>query len=156
MNFRKGSKRQLTPMEIMCMHFILSGHHTSSHKCNHIYHKKICNISFQKWGVGVEGRLEFFRKFIRFGSGTLPKKFEHTHTNHQKVTRSLRVPNVGVGFLCLTFFFIKSMCHVVRESRRWYAANEEGGRDEVQNSRRLMSTGQVVKVQPLNTQTLQS
>ena len=48
MNFRKGSKRPFTPnprpsewslsLEIMCMHFILSGHHTSSHICNHIYH----------------------------------------------------------------------------------------------------------------------
>ena len=41
MNFRKGSKRPLTPnprplewslsLEIVCMHFILSGPHTSLH-----------------------------------------------------------------------------------------------------------------------------
>ena len=59
-------------LEIMCMHFILSSHQSSSHKCNHICHKKLqCN--FQKWGGGgVQGRLEFFQKFIRFGSQTLP------------------------------------------------------------------------------------
>ena len=28
-------------LEIMCMHFILSGHHTSSHTCNHNCHKKL-------------------------------------------------------------------------------------------------------------------
>ena len=47
MNFRKGSKRQLTPtphpsewspsLEIMCMHFILSGPRTSLHIFNHIH-----------------------------------------------------------------------------------------------------------------------
>ena len=51
MNFRKGSKGHMTPnphpsewslfLEIVCMHSILSGHHTSSHICNHIYHKKM-------------------------------------------------------------------------------------------------------------------
>ena len=30
------------------------------------------NIIFRKWGAGVVGRLEFFRKFIWFGSWTLP------------------------------------------------------------------------------------
>ena len=47
MNFRKGSKRQLTPnphpsewslsLEIMCMHFILSGSRTSLHIYDHIH-----------------------------------------------------------------------------------------------------------------------
>ena len=37
-------------LEIMCMHFILSSPHTSSHICNHINYKKNCNIIFQKWG----------------------------------------------------------------------------------------------------------
>ena len=32
---------------------------------------KICNRIFRKWG-GVEGRLEFLRKFIWFGAATLP------------------------------------------------------------------------------------
>ena len=70
MNFRKGSNRKLTTtlhpsewslsLEIMCMHFILSGHHTSLPICNHIYHSfyQICDIIFQKWG-GVEGLLNF-------------------------------------------------------------------------------------------------
>ena len=31
-------------LEIMCMHFILSSPHTSSHICNHINYKKNCNI----------------------------------------------------------------------------------------------------------------
>ena len=36
-------------MEIMCMHFILSGHHTCSHICNHICHKKL-QYNFPKIG----------------------------------------------------------------------------------------------------------
>ena len=42
-----------------------------------IYIIKKCNIIFQKWGGGVKGRLEFFQKFIRFGSGTLPQVISH-------------------------------------------------------------------------------
>ena len=48
MNFRKGSKQPLTPtpcpsewslsLEIVYMHFILSGPHTSLHVCNHIHY----------------------------------------------------------------------------------------------------------------------
>ena len=34
--------------------------------------EKNCYIIFQKWGGGVNGHLEFFRKFIRFGSLTRP------------------------------------------------------------------------------------
>ena len=33
---------------------------------------KNCNITFRKLGGGVEGRMEFFEKFIRFVSATLP------------------------------------------------------------------------------------
>ena len=33
----------------MCMHFILSGPHTSLHICNHIHYKN-CNKIIQKWG----------------------------------------------------------------------------------------------------------
>ena len=29
--------------------------------------RKNCNITFRKWGGGIKGRLELFRKFIRFG-----------------------------------------------------------------------------------------
>ena len=58
-------------LEIMCMHFILSGPHTSLHICNHIHYKN-CNMIFRKWRGGP---LEFFRKFIRFGSATLPFVF---------------------------------------------------------------------------------
>ena len=81
MNFRKGSKLQLTPTPtpqngpylIMCMLF-----HTIWSPCLLAYmmqpylSAKICNIFFWKWAGGVEGRLEFFRKFIQLGSGTLP------------------------------------------------------------------------------------
>ena len=65
--FWKGSKRPSTPtprpsewslsLEIICMHFILSGPRTSLHI----------------FEGGVEGRLEFFRKFTRFGSAVRPK-----------------------------------------------------------------------------------
>ena len=34
-----GSKRS-QPLEIMCMHFILSDPHTYMHICNHIHYKK--------------------------------------------------------------------------------------------------------------------
>ena len=54
----------------MCMHFIQSSHHISSNICNHICHKKL-QYNFQKWG-GVKGRLEFFKKIIRFGTATRP------------------------------------------------------------------------------------
>ena len=108
MNFRKGSKRPnpsewSLSLEIMCWHFILSCHHTFSHICNHICHKK-CNITFQKWGGGVKGRLEFFQKFIRFGSGILPFKQISSLTrpntksnmtkyeiNHDQILRRIRL-----------------------------------------------------------------
>ena len=34
--------------------------------------EKIRNMIFQKWGGGVKGRLELFRKFIRFGDAICP------------------------------------------------------------------------------------
>ena len=40
-----------------------------------------CNIIFQKWGWGVEGCLEFFQKFILFGSLTRPVGFKRLHFN---------------------------------------------------------------------------
>ena len=48
--------------------------------CGHLYRalkgafqKKNCIMIFRKWGgLGVKGRLEFFRKFIRFGTVTRP------------------------------------------------------------------------------------
>ena len=46
--------------------------YASLHKCDYIHYKKNCNIIFQKWGGGVKGSFEFFQKFIRFGSRTLP------------------------------------------------------------------------------------
>ena len=62
MNFRKGCKRQLTPtlqpsewslsLEIMCMHFILSGPPTSLHICNHIHYKKKLQHNFPKMRGG--------------------------------------------------------------------------------------------------------
>ena len=63
--------QQLYWNEIKCMHFILSGPHTSLHKYNHAHYKN-CNMIFQKWWGGVKGRLEFFQKIIQFGSQTLP------------------------------------------------------------------------------------
>ena len=49
--------------EGMCMHFILSGPHASLHICNHIHYKKKLQHNFPK----MRGK-----KFISFGSGTLP------------------------------------------------------------------------------------
>ena len=47
---------------IMCRHFILFSHPISSHICNHIWHKKICNIIFQKWGGGGQRPFGIFPK----------------------------------------------------------------------------------------------
>ena len=61
MNFRKGSNPPLTPnprpsewslfLDIMCMHFILSGPHTYMHMQTYPL-LKICIIIFWKWGWG--------------------------------------------------------------------------------------------------------
>ena len=85
MIFWKGSKWQLTPtphpsewslsQEFLCIHFILSSHHTYLHICVYMH---ICiyiyaTISiikdvqrifliFQKWGRAAGGRLDFFPK----------------------------------------------------------------------------------------------
>ena len=67
-------------LEIMCMLFILAGHHKFILIFDQVYHKKIAT-SFLKWGGGVEGRLEFLRKFIRFGSTTLPLILNFTYFN---------------------------------------------------------------------------
>ena len=45
-------------LEIRCMHFILSGHHTSLKICNHINHIKKLQHNFPK--MRVEGCLELF------------------------------------------------------------------------------------------------
>ena len=48
--------------------------------------KKNCNRIFQKWGGGVKGRLELFRKFILFGTMTchsessLSQSCSHVHS----------------------------------------------------------------------------
>ena len=120
MNFQKGSKRQLTPtpcpsewslsLEIMCMHIILSGPHTSLIICNHIHYKKNCNIIFRKWGGGggrgVEGCLNFFRKFIRFGSATLPHSTSHClvtsfHISNQSFKTKFCLDSLFLSFLLL-------------------------------------------------------
>ena len=36
------------------------------------FSEKNCYIIFRKGGGGVKGRLEFFQKFIRFGTATCP------------------------------------------------------------------------------------
>ena len=46
-------------LEIMCMHFVLSGPNTSLHISNHINHKNL-QYNFPKMRGGVEGR--FFPK----------------------------------------------------------------------------------------------
>ena len=47
--------------------------YASLHKCDPIHYKKKLQHNFPKWGWGgVKGRLGFFQKIIRFGSGILP------------------------------------------------------------------------------------
>ena len=52
--------------------------------------QKICNIIFQKWGGGVKGRLEFFRKVIRFGTATRPLSLTHYVSQYEL---SIQVPS---------------------------------------------------------------
>ena len=58
-------------LEIMRMHFTLSGPLTSLHIRNHIHYTKFA-IEFSKNEGGVKGHLEFSLEFIRFDSRTLP------------------------------------------------------------------------------------
>ena len=46
--------------------------YASLHKCDHIHYKNL-QYNFPKMRGGVKGRLEFFQKFTRFGSGILPE-----------------------------------------------------------------------------------
>ena len=50
-------------LEIMCMHFILSGPHTSLHICNHIHYKKL-HYDFPKMRGGSKAVWIFFQKSI--------------------------------------------------------------------------------------------
>ena len=60
-------------LEIMCMHFILFGHHTSSHICNHICHKKLrYNFPKMRGGEWPKAVWNFLWKLIWFGIPTLP------------------------------------------------------------------------------------
>ena len=51
------------PLEIMCMHLILSGHHTSLHICNHICHKKLHYNFSKNEGGGSKAVWIFSKKF---------------------------------------------------------------------------------------------
>ena len=63
-------------LEIMCMHFILYVPlRYNIPSCIYATISIIENLQYnfpKMRGVGVEGRFEFFQKFIRFGSRTLP------------------------------------------------------------------------------------
>ena len=83
-------------LEIMCLHFILSGPCTSMHIFENTHCKKMQH-NFLKMR-GVEGGLEFFRKFIRFGSAILP--LVTNITNGAKYTNDT---NVAI-FLQTCFF----------------------------------------------------
>ena len=81
MNFRKGSKWPLTPalhpselplsLEIMCMHFMLSGPRTSLHIFDHIQCKRFATLFSENEG-GSKGVWNFSEKFITFGSAIRP------------------------------------------------------------------------------------
>ena len=84
MNFRKGSKRQLTPTPQNGPYLWKSGACISYCLAiipPYIYAtisiKKNCNIILWKWGGKGRARLEFFQKFIPFGSRTL--SLHHFH-----------------------------------------------------------------------------
>ena len=90
-------------------------------------YNKICNIIFQKWGGGVEGRLDFFQKFIRFGSVTLPivrieceevryeqrciivfsgREILHHHLHHHPLHALTSTQFSFLSFFICNFFFI--------------------------------------------------
>ena len=60
--------------EGMCMHFILSGPHTSLHICNHIHYKKL-QYNFPKMRVGGQRPFRFFPKIHPDPSLTPNEKF---------------------------------------------------------------------------------
>ena len=106
MNFRKDSKRQLTPtpcpsecslfLEIMCMHFILSGPHTSLHICNHIHYKN-CNKIIQKWGRVGQRPFGIFPKIHPIWYSH-PSLMIITYFSTSKKENDLKTPCVNQNF----------------------------------------------------------
>ena len=105
MNFRKSSKgggvifNPKIYVADFCHYRLYFGHE---------FQKKICNITFRKCffseneGRGVRGRLELFRKFIRFGRGRRP------------LSRPLLTPQ---SFFCFgqRTIFIDNITHCFRD-----------------------------------------
>ena len=59
-------------LEIMCMHFILSSHHISSHICKHIRHKKL-QYNFPKMrGGGSKAGWNFSKNSSNLVAGPFP------------------------------------------------------------------------------------
>ena len=78
------------------MHFILSDPGSSLHIFDHTHYKKKSQHNFRKWGGGrVEGHLEFFWKFVGFGSAILPLK-GHRH------------PHILHHYSCIIFLYFKT------------------------------------------------
>ena len=68
---REGGSFSIQKLILHCIHIpLLSCPHAFLHTCSHIHYKKLRYI-FPKFKRG-KGRLEFSRKFIRFGTRTLP------------------------------------------------------------------------------------
>ena len=68
MNFRKSSKGGVISNPKI---YVADFCHYKGY-FGHEFWKKIRNMIFRKWGGGVNGRLELFRKFIRFWRDRLP------------------------------------------------------------------------------------
>ena len=80
---------------------------TSLHILNHNHYKKFAlYVIFQKWGGGIEGRFEFFRKFIRFG-GVILRLCILLHPGSEEWnTRGNVVTNFYLLFFHLFSFFV--------------------------------------------------
>ena len=80
----------------MCMHFILSGPHTSLHICNHIHYKN-CNKIIQKWGRVGQRPFGIFPKIHPIWYSH-PSLIIITYFSTSKKENDLKTPCVNQNF----------------------------------------------------------
>ena len=87
--------------------------------------RKNCNITFRKWGGGVKGRLELFRKFIRFGRGKFPLSREEKVVVRKSRQTTLSQRWILLVFQIWTFHELKALVVPVQvENMRWWREGE--------------------------------
>ena len=69
--------------------------YASLHKCDHIHYKKIAILVSKNEGGGVKGRLEFFKKIIRFGTVARPLAVMFLLINEKKTVEGSKMTCSG-------------------------------------------------------------